>query len=375
VAGSLSRTQFRTQSKYLLACASECAAPALGLLRRGLASASPTPPRQWKDLVLVGADHIGDVLYRTAGLQALKDGLPGTRLHFISSAPACELVETHPALESVIRAPGSLGGRSLGERVRLLRERPADAVLCYDSGNYWKDQLAVALARGANCAGYVSKGFSAFVTAPLPFVFPRPFSETFRGAVEALAQRPGGDLRPIVHLTPEDEMAGEQAASRCRSPGNPLLAIGITGNQPQGDPLKDRMMETLAALARERAVTLVFLGAAGDRGEIEERMRRFKLEGTVLCGDLRLRECVAFLRHASAAFVVDSGLRHMANAAGIPVIYFRNLYTFKGETGNYLPTEHDLAPDVECLSRELLAARPPLFEVGEGLRVLSQALA
>jgi ADP-heptose:LPS heptosyltransferase len=313
-------------------------------------------------------------LYRTVGLGELKAALPGMRIHFIASQPAAELVETNPAIDSVIVAAKSSERRSMPERIALLRSRPLDAVFCYDTGDYWKEQIAVALARIPNCAGYVHKGFAGLATRPLPFTFPMPYSESFRRSIGALAGRSvGADLRPVVHLTAQDENAGALAAERCCGDGA-IVAIGITGNQPQGDALKERMLETVAALCRVEKITPVFLGACHDREEIEARMRRWNLRGPVLCGDLSLRDCVAFLRHAAAAFVVDSGLRHMANAAGIPVVYFRNLYTFRGETGNYLPTEHDLAPDVECLSREQLAANPPLFPVDQGVTALRAVL-
>jgi ADP-heptose:LPS heptosyltransferase len=135
------------------------------------------------------------------------------------------------------------------------------------------------------------------------------------------------------------------------------------------------MLETVAALTRSQPVTVAFLGAPSDFEEIEQRRARWNIEGVNLCGKLRLRESIAFMKGVDAVFAVDSGLRHMANAAGALVVYFRNLFTFKGETGNYLPTEIDIAPDVECLSRETLATNPPLFDAGYGVSVLAEALA
>jgi ADP-heptose:LPS heptosyltransferase len=371
--GSLDRAHFRQYGKYAQAEAIELVAPAIRFTRNLIVRRRATSTEAWREIGLVGADHIGDVLYRTSSLDALRAGFPDARIHFIASHPAAELLETHPALNSVIVADRASENRSFMERVRLLRSRPFDAVICYDTGDYWRDELAAAVAGISNCAGYVHKGFSGLVTHPLPFEFPRSYSDSFRRSVESLARCPTDDLRPVVYLTSKDEEAGARMAAICRGSG-PLLAVGLTGNQPQGDPLKGRMMETLSALADEMGLSLVFLGAEGDRVEIEASMKKWRLEGHVLCGDLRLRECVAFLKHADGAFVVDSGLRHMANAAGIPVVYFRNLYTFKGETGSYLQTESDLAPDVECLSRARLAACPPLFEVAQGKSALRAIL-
>ncbi len=40
----------------------------------------------------------------------------------------------------------------------------------------------------------------------------------------------------------------------------------------------------------------------------------------------------------------DSGPRHIANAAGVPVFFFRNLRSDPVETGAYLDTETDFCP-------------------------------
>jgi ADP-heptose:LPS heptosyltransferase len=346
------------------------------MARRLLSRRAASPPRVWKNLALVGADHIGDVLYRTVGLADLKAGLGGCRLHFVASNPAAELLETHPALDSVIVAEKPIERRAIADRVRLLRGHELDAVLCFDAGAYWKDQLAVALAGIPNCAGYEHKGFRGLATRALPFCFPQPYAESFRSAVESVIERPVPcDLRPAIHLTGEDIMVGESYLQECRRGRRPVLAVGVTGNQPQGELLKERMLETVSALARSQTVTVAFLGAPSDFEEIEQRRARWSIEGINLCGKLRLRESIAFLKGVDAVFAVDSGLRHMANAAGALVVYFRNLFTFKGETGNYLPTEIDIAPDVECLSRETLATNPPLFDTGYGVSVLAEALA
>ena len=40
----------------------------------------------------------------------------------------------------------------------------------------------------------------------------------------------------------------------------------------------------------------------------------------------------------------DSGPRHIANAAGVPVFFIRNLWSNRIESGPYIDTETDLAP-------------------------------
>ncbi|MGH8048700.1 MAG: glycosyltransferase family 9 protein, partial [Chthoniobacterales bacterium] len=326
------RSAFHKPANYLAALATVPLAPVFATMRRFRSGKPAPPPAEWRDAVLIGADHIGDVLFRTVGLDALKVALPECRWHFIASQPGAQLIETHPALESVIVADAPVERRSFADRVALLRSRQFDAAVCYDSGDYWRDQMASASAGIPACVGYSHKGFPGLATLVMPYDRPRPYADRFRLLVEFLTGTAiVGPSRPVVHLTPGDLAAGAGVASRFEAT-KPLLAVGITGNQPHGEALKERMLETLAALVKTMDVQLVFLGAPDDRAEIEERCRRHRLAAANLCGELKPRESVAFLRHARAAFVVDSGLRHMANAAGIRVVFFRNLFTFREET-------------------------------------------
>jgi ADP-heptose:LPS heptosyltransferase len=56
------------------------------------------------------------------------------------------------------------------------------------------------------------------------------------------------------------------------------------------------------------------------------------------------------LKRVSVVISTDSGPRHLSNAAGVPVVFIRNLSFNKREAGVYCETEYDMAPDVESLA-------------------------
>jgi hypothetical protein len=72
---------------------------------------------------------------------------------------------------------------------------------------------------------------------------------------------------------------------------------------------------------------------------------------------------------------LDSGPRHLGNAAGIPVLFARNLSHSKIEAGQYCSTEIDLAPDVEYLSDEQALNVVASIPVEQTARTLVGALA
>ena len=190
----LDRSNFRKAANFRRAQATEWLAPMLKLARRCRAGGPRRPPAEWRKVLLLGADHIGDVLYRTVGLSEWKSAFPKSELFFAASRPAADLLIDDPG---VVLVPADLSSerRSLRDQVRLIRRVRPDAVICYDSGAYARDVVAVALAGVPNCAGYVDKGFSGLVTHPVPIRRPQPFVAYFRDLMEHLTGRRLAGLR------------------------------------------------------------------------------------------------------------------------------------------------------------------------------------
>jgi len=121
------------------------------------------------------------------------------------------------------------------------------------------------------------------------------------------------------------------------------------------------MIYALVALKLRADVSIVLIGSKED----DDQARRLASEANLSCyfmmGVMNVREVVAFLELAKVAFCLDSGPRHMANAAKIPVVFCRNMEFLKAEAGVYLESETDIAPDVERVSYR--RGDPPLFDI------------
>ena len=86
------------------------------------------------------------------------------------------------------------------------------------------------------------------------------------------------------------------------------------------------------------------MGAKTDCEILNEVNRRFDLRAGVIAGTLGLQSLSVFLGRCTAVLTTDSGPRHLANAAGTPVFFFRNLWSSFVETGCYVDSETDLCP-------------------------------
>lgn len=345
----LSRSDFRKASNYYVAQGSEWLRPLLRNYSQKLSGAANSPT-QWRRGLLLGAAHIGDLLYRSSSLAALKRGLPDCDWYFLAESGPAEVLRYQPALAGIIE--GSLpqpGSRAFFQLASRLRSERFDTAICYDAGRYWPPLLLATHAGISNRVGYVHKGFSGLVTHPIPISAPQPYPAYFRDLVATLTGQPRDwSLRPTVSVTTADETVAEAAWQELVPRGaTGVIACFVTTRQPHGQWPREQYGRTLRILSESAGLPLLLCGAAADKPVLEELKNAHALDCPIMAGRLGLRPLVAFLRRCAAVFTTDSGPRHLANAAGVPVFFMRNLWSPRIETGAYLDTETDLAPDFE----------------------------
>jgi ADP-heptose:LPS heptosyltransferase len=337
----------------MFALISELAAPVLRAYARHKCGSVMLPPHTWRRALIVGDAHIGDILYRTCSLEALKQGLPECDLYYLVTGNTAALLENNPSIKEIlpwVRSDSSLGLLSCHEaQLKALR---FDVVLCTNPIRYWPD-LALAIRMGVpNRVGYIYKGFSGWVTHPMPIRYPQSYPAYFRDYVAALtAQEPVWPLRPRVYLNPADH---EEAMGVWNGlnldPKRPVLACFMTTRQRLGALPLDLIGETLKEIKRLANGHILLMGANVDAAMLDQVNLQYGLEANVLAGALGLRALSAFLGRCDAVLTSDSGPRHLANAAGVPVFFFRNLWSSSVETGCYAAKEIDLCPpDIQRL--------------------------
>ena len=341
IPGGLARHTFRKRSNFAIAALSEAAAPILRLSAGFISHGKPSLPGEWRQGVLLGAGHIGDVLYNTASLRFLKESLPACEWHFVAPSPASEVIAHHPAIASCAPNLESLSSVA-----------PIDVAICYNSGAYWRELLQAARLGIPNRVSYAHKGFSGLVTLPIRINYPQPYPFYFRDLVGQLINRaPDWPVRPIIYPGPDDEARAQLVWQEAGfAAGGAVIACFMTSRQASGVCPPEKFAESLACLESRGDVQTAICGTAAD-GETLERLRAaFGLKARIVAGKLSLLSLGCFLRRCAVVLCPDSGPRHLANAVGTPVVFVRNLAVGKMETGAYLESEIDAAPDLERLS-------------------------
>ena len=335
----LEPTSIRRARNHAGAILSEWAAPVLRPLARAHCG-PPTPPADWRRLVILGSSHIGDVLFRTASLPVLRRALPHCHITYACEPLAAELLATNPNVDTtlVVRGASQLRG--------------FDAALCTNHIAYHRDLVMATRARIPNRVAFVHKGLSAFATVPVRADYPRPAPAYTRAMVAAVTgAEPTWPLTPQVFLTADDALEADRALpTHDVDLARPLIACTITNRQPRTRtwPVA-AYLRTLELLAHDRGATVVLCGSADDAPALHAAAAACRVPARVLTG-LPLRAFAAFLRRCDVLLSTDSGPRHLANAVGTPVVFVRSLNVSRVEIGAYCDNESDASGDEEWLS-------------------------
>jgi ADP-heptose:LPS heptosyltransferase len=338
---------FRKKKNWLTALAVEGLSPVLRSYALGR-TGPPSDPREWRRALIIGDNHIGDLLYRSASLAPLKAGLPECEFHYLAAPGTAQVLQGNPALASVLPWARSDSPLDLSaEHFDGLAQMQFDAALCTNCIKYWPE-LRLALRLGIpNRAGYVYKGFSGWVTDPIPLRYPQPFAAYFRDYVASLTgQDPQWPVRPVIYTDENDEAeAGALWSKLDLDRSSHVTAAFVTSRQPTGIWPVEKFGETLKLLTGKTRIVLC--GAATDETLLRRLDADYGLGAEIAAGSLGIRALCRFLARCSVVLTTDSGPRHIANAAGVPVVFVRNTWFNATEAGVYVETEHDLCSVAE----------------------------
>lgn len=353
------RENFRDASHFAVATASEFVAPVLRLGARAISRRPPSAPSTWRRALIVGHGHIGDVLCQTVSLDGLARGLPKCTFDYLTTPLAAEVLYGNPALHRVLPwntapQPNTLSAESLS----ALRDMDYDAVLCTNVVRHHEAlRLALSL-RVPNRVAYDLRGLSGLATILAHLDRPTTPPQQSREMFELLTGcRDTTELRPHVYLTSTDHDDAEAERQRLGiRDEDVVIACSVTTRQIIGRVPDEFFTAIMARVQNSVPGVKIVLCGSQDDVPILQRMAASLPNGALQsAGSLTLRAFTAFLTKATVFFGMDSGPRHIANAAGAPVVFVRNMAVREAEAGPYCPTEFDIAPPGDFLDAGQIA--------------------
>lgn len=303
----------------------------------------PSPAQSPRRVLVIRPDHLGDLLFATPALHALRSQFAGAQITALVGPWSEPVLANNPDVDQVLtcafpgftrRAKGHplAPYRFLQQEATRLRDMRFDLALILRFDHWWGAWLAAA-AGIPRRIGYDVPEVRPFLTQAAPYVPGR--HEVVQNLALALAavdssvvppssSTDGWHLRFTVH--PDDETTAHGLLARL-----PAQARLVALHPGSGAAVKRwraaAWAELAGELARRHDVQIIFTGSAGEASQIDPVMEALRTvlspmrQPISLAGATNLGSLAAVYRRCALVIGPDSGPLHLAVAVGTPTVH------------------------------------------------------
>jgi lipopolysaccharide heptosyltransferase II len=321
-----------TRDQVRLALLRGLAAATRPLLGRGRAIGEPSR------LLVIRPDHIGDLLFTTPALRALRAAYPQAHIAALVGPWGADIVRRNPCLDEVITCDFPWFSRRpktsplkpyhlLWTEARRLRGRGFDLALNLRFDFWWGALLAY-LAGIPRRVGYDITECRPFLTDAVTYTPSRHEVRQNLTLVEHVA-RPVGAIsdaplgQPPLDFPLSDE---ERAFARQWLAAHGLVEGEVVAIHPgAGAAVKlwpaERWAAVADALAWRYGCRILLTGSASERPLAEAIRTRMRTQPLLVTGETTLGQLAALFATCRLVLGVDSGPLHLAVAVGVPTVH------------------------------------------------------
>jgi lipopolysaccharide heptosyltransferase II len=344
-----------------------------------------TPPlKAAPRVLLIRPDHIGDLLFATPAIRALRTSLGDAHIACLVGPWAAEILETNHHLDEVMTCPFPGFTRRpkrhllepysiLWACARGLRTKLYDVAVVLRFDHWWGAMLAY-FAGIPRRVGYAMPPVAPFLTEGISYTTGRHEVEQNMRLVAAVVG--GGEEHPgTLEFNPREEAL--RSADSLLAPLEPLRPY-LCLHPGAGAPVKLWRPEAFAqvgdALARAYGLQVVITGSAGERALAQSIAERMETKPLMIAGQTDLGGLAAILAQSRLVIGVDSGPLHVAVSQGVPTIHLFGPVDHRafGPWGD--PLKHIvLVSDKECIPCNRLDYGPDELDDHPCVRSISVA--
>ena len=286
-------------------------------------------------ILLVRLREIGDVVFTTPAVRAIRQRYPQARISYLVEPAAAPVVANNPHLDEVIVAPrqgGLAGWRGEIALARRLRREHFDTAIDFHGGP--RASLLTWLSGAPVRVGYevVGRGWMYTTRVPRPRALRRRHSvENQWDLLTALGIPPPSPEADPVEMPVDADAAARVARRLARSgigPDHALVVIHVSAGNPfrrwpvssfasvaaalaSADPAR-RVIVTSGPSDQEAATRVIENAAAQTSPEARARI--------LPSGDFSLAELRALVERAALYIGGDSGPAHVAATSDVPIV-------------------------------------------------------
>jgi lipopolysaccharide heptosyltransferase II len=319
-------------------------------------------------ILLIRLRMIGDVVFTTPAIRALRRRFPDAHLSYLVEEQAAPIVRGNPHLDEVIVIPLTFGVTRIADDWRIggeLRRRAFDVVVDFHGGP--RGSLLTWLTRARQRIGYTVVGRSWMYTQAID----RPRALRSRHSVEnqwdlltPLGVPPPDRARDAVNMAEVDaaRQRVDAALSAARVPqGAPIVVLHVSAGNPFRRWPLEHFANTAASLVNRDARRYVVLTSGPSETDAADRVGQLArsalpsalADHVARCGEFPLEDLKSLVGRAALYIGGDSGPLHVAATTSTPIV---------GIYGPTLPARsapwRDLSLPAEAVELHDLACRP-----------------
>jgi ADP-heptose:LPS heptosyltransferase len=280
-------------------------------------------------ILAIRARQLGDVLVTLGALRAIKQAAPDHRIAFVADEAYHRLLQRADYIDVLLAAPprikGLNGALRYNRYVDRLRSMNVECVLDFHSNS--RTAILSYLSGAPARIGFDVRGRKLLYTEVEPravyengHVRPRTSHE----AATALARHylpalETGSTQNTIAVSSDDERAGQDLLAAAGIPATADI-VGINPGNPY--PAKEWPVESFVDLARlllNEGKTVAILWGPGERPRAVDIAEAAGPE-VYVAPEMALHEVPGFLRQLAAVVTIDSGMKHIAVASGVPTV-------------------------------------------------------
>jgi ADP-heptose:LPS heptosyltransferase len=265
-------------------------------------------PADWHTIGLVKLAGIGDTVLLSAIVFDIRRARPDARVVVFVNASNVEFARLLDGVDEVVVLPV----RNLPEAVRLVRAQHCDVVV--DFGAWARLETVLTVTSGAKATvGMRTRGQHRH--GPYDSVVDHGADHeltNYRRLIEAVGVPAGSAPALHVHGDPGRPLADPYA----------VLHLWPGGSNFDERSWSEASWEQLARECNARGLTVVLTGGPGDVGPTQEIVARWQAGGVRVRGvaGANPAETLVWLRHAAGVVSVNTGVMHVAAAAGAATV-------------------------------------------------------
>jgi heptosyltransferase-2 len=343
--------------------------------------------RKTRRILIIKLISVGDVLFTTPAVRALRLGFPRAHLTYLVGSWSRDVIENNPNLDEIIVYDAPRHSQDRGRAwlstlgcLRQLRRKRFDMAVVFHRTSF--AGLLALLAGVPNRVGFDYHGQGRFLTQRVAYEVGKHEVDRYLDVVRCLGLSPAGLWTEMQVGKKEQDEASQLLRANGLKPDEIIFAVLPGGGKNPGTfmPTKrwpaDRFARLIDEMARRFQVKVLLVGGPGDEEVVGSVISQMESRAVNLVGKTTFKQLAAVLQRCRLFIGGDSGPLHIAAAVGTPTVGIfgpsdPRLVAPRGEKHLAVWKKVSCSP---CYWPDTVAAGHDFSECGEGSRECMSAI-